>query len=76
MPALLEVSCKAFTHRVIVWLLLDELWRHVQRSALDGGQDHCVAGHCTSKAKITQLHNPVGTNQNVLRLHVTVNHAI
>lgn len=64
------------SHCVVIWLLLHQLWCHVQRCTLDGCQDHGVARHGTSKAKVTQLDNPIGANQYILWLHVTMNNAV
>ncbi len=66
----------AVTHRVVVWLFLDELRRHIQRSPLDGGQHHRVAGHGPGKAKVTQLDHPIGPDQDILGLHVSVDDAV
>ena len=61
---------------MIVRLLLHQLWCHVQRCALDRCEHHSVGGHGTSKAKVTELDNPIGANQDVLWLHVSMNDTV
>ena len=66
----------AVAHRVVVWLLLHKLWRHVEWRPLDGGHHHGVARHGARKAKVAELDDTPGTNENVLRLHVAVDDAV
>lgn len=69
-------QCLEGPYCVIVWLLLHQLWCHVQWRAFDRCEHHGVGGHGTSKAKVAQLDNAIGPNQDVLWLHVSVNDAI
>ena len=57
---------------VVVWQLLDQLRSHVERSTLDGGEHDGVVGHGARKSEITQLHNSIGRDEDVLRLHVSM----
>ena len=61
---------------MVIWLFLHQLWCHVQRRSLDRSQHHCVTGHGTCKTKVAEFDNPIRSNQDVLRLHVTMNDAI
>mmetsp|Transcript_23688 Transcript_23688/g.70297 ORF Transcript_23688/g.70297 Transcript_23688/m.70297 type:complete len:271 (-) Transcript_23688:18-830(-) len=63
-------------NRVVVRLLLHQFWCHVERRALDGRENHGVARHGAGKPKVAQLHRAVAANQDVLRLHVSVDDAV
>lgn len=62
--------------RVVVGELLDEFRCHVEGSSLDGGQHNCVGRHRAGKSKVAKLHYPIRRNQNVLRLHVSVDNSV
>ena len=70
---------------MVVRLLLDQLWGHVERGALlsadfkmqipnssdlDGGEDESVESQIPCKSKITKLGSAFTVQQNVLRLDV------
>ena len=70
---------------MVVRLLLDQLWGHVERGALlcadfkmqipngsnlDGGEDESVESQIPCKPKITKLGSAFTVQQNVLRLDV------
>ena len=61
---------------MVVGLLLDKLWSHVQGGPLDGCEDHGVAGHGPGKPKVAELDDAIGPDQDVLRLHVPVDDAV
>ena len=63
-------------HRVIVRELLHKLGCHVKGRTLDWGQHNSVSGHGTGKPKVTKLYNAVSRNQDILRLHISVNDAV
>ena len=51
---------------------MDKLRCHVERRTLDGGEDDSVGRHRAGKAEIAKFDDAVRRNQNVLRLHVSV----
>ena len=70
---------------MVVRLLLNQLWGHVERGALmcadfkmqipngsnlDGGEDESVESQIPCKPKITKLGSAITVQQNVLRLDV------
>jgi hypothetical protein len=57
---------------MVVGQLLHQLWRHIQWRTLDRSQYDRVGRHAPSKAKIAQFNDTVGRDENILRLHVSV----
>lgn len=57
---------------MIIWVVLDHFWSHVQRRAFCGHEHGGVVGHCPSKPKVTQLDHPISTQQHILWLEVPV----
>jgi hypothetical protein len=72
------IGCPSLSaaYRVVVWLLLHQLWRHIQRGALDAGEHHGVGAHGTSETKVTELDCATSPDQDVLRLHVSVDDSV
>lgn len=63
-------------HSVIVRQLLYEFWSHVKWSTLDRSENDSVRGHRPGESKVAQLDDTVSRNENVLRLHVSVNDSV
>ena len=61
---------------MVIGQFLHELRRHVQGSTLDRGQHNRVRRHGPGEAEIAKLDDAVCRDQNVLRLHVTMNDAV
>jgi hypothetical protein len=57
---------------VVVWELLDEFWRHIERRSFDGSQHDCVCRHGSCEPKIAELDNTVGRDQDILGLHISM----
>ena len=61
---------------VVVRLLLQELRRHVERRALYRCEHRGLLRHGASEAKVAEHDARVGAEQDVLWLHVAVDHAV
>ena len=53
---------------VVVRSFLDEFRRHVERSALDGGEHQSAGRHGASESEITKLDHAISADENILRL--------
>mmetsp|Transcript_46889 Transcript_46889/g.146961 ORF Transcript_46889/g.146961 Transcript_46889/m.146961 type:complete len:234 (-) Transcript_46889:125-826(-) len=57
---------------MVVWLLLNQFWCHVQRCSFDGGKGQSLLCHRSCEPKVTELQLSIRSDENVLRLHIAV----
>mmetsp|Transcript_36666 Transcript_36666/g.86047 ORF Transcript_36666/g.86047 Transcript_36666/m.86047 type:complete len:232 (-) Transcript_36666:458-1153(-) len=58
----------------IIRPFLHQFWCHVQRSPLYGGENGGIRGHGPSKSEVAKLHGAIGPDEDILWLHVAMNH--
>lgn len=61
---------------MIVGLLFDDLWGHVQWSSLQRREHFCLITHGPGKSKIAKLDHTIAGHQNILRFHVPVGNPV
>lgn len=61
---------------MVVRQLLDQLRSHVEWSSLDRSEHDSVLRHRSGKTEVTKFNDAISRNQNILRLHISVDDSV